>query len=312
MPSHPGAATPVDDFVEVPGGVRLHVRRWAPARQNDALADFLLVHGLSSNARLWDAVSARLVGAGHSATAVDLRSHGESDAPEDGYDTGTAADDVAHVARTLGMRHAIVAGQSWGGNVVVRLAAEHPDVVAALALVDGGWSTLSAQYKSWTSVERRLRPPDIDGRPAASMRAMLRSAHPAWSDEAVDATVANIAVQPDGTIRRRLSIPRHMQIVRSMWDDPPSRYYARVHVPVLMMPALPADPTAAAARRTRVEQAAAKFAGATVHEYLGGDHDLHAQQPDQVADDLLALAAAVGNDGPRDDAGGERVLERRD
>jgi hypothetical protein len=79
-----------------------------------------------------------------------------------------------------------------------------------------------------------------------------------------------------------------------------------------MMPALPADPAAAATRRARVQQAAAEFAGATVHEYVGGDHDLHAQQPDQVADDLLVLAAAVGDDGPRDDAGGGRVLERRD
>ena len=33
---------------------------------------------------------------------------------------------------------------------------------------------------------------------------------------------------------------------------------------------------------------------ARVHEYVGGDHDLHAQQPDAVAADLLGLAKEAG------------------
>jgi hypothetical protein len=32
------------------------------------------------------------------------------------------------------------------------------------------------------------------------------------------------------------------------------------------------------------------LARARIHEYVGGDHDLHAQQPEAVAADLLALA----------------------
>src|SRR5215510_13608463 len=120
--------------VDVADGVRLHVRCWPGAG-----TPYLLVHGLSSNAGLWDEVADVLTGAGHPVYAVDLRSHGESDVPPDGYDTGTAAADVAAVSRGLGLGPAIVAGQSWGGNVVVRLAARFPDLVRALALVDGGW-----------------------------------------------------------------------------------------------------------------------------------------------------------------------------
>jgi len=61
--------------VDVATGVRLRVRTWPGAGR-----PYLLVHGLSSNARLWDGVAARISGAGHPVYAVDLRSHGESSA----------------------------------------------------------------------------------------------------------------------------------------------------------------------------------------------------------------------------------------
>ena len=253
----------------------LHVRRW-PGDQRP----FLLVHGLSSNARLWDGVAAELSAAGHPVHAVDLRSHGDSDAPPDGYDTATAADDLA----ALGLTGTIAAGQSWGGNVVVTLAAKHPEVVAALALVDGGWFDPAREFSSWPAAERALRPPDIDGRPAEDLRRYLTQAHQDWSAEAVEATLYNMRIGPEGTVTRRLPVDRHMQIVRSMWEDPPHRYYGSVPVPVLLMPA---------GRTARARQAAAALADATLHEYPGADHDLHAQRPGEVAADLLELARRV-------------------
>ncbi len=273
-----------DARVRVADEVYLHVRRWPGDKR-----PFLLVHGLASNARLWDGVAAELSGAGHPVHAVDLRSHGDSDAPPDGYDTATAADDLA----ALGLTGVIAAGQSWGGNVVVSLAAKHPEVVAALVLVDGGWLDLAQQFGSWEVAETALRPPDIDGLPASELRRYLRQNHPDWSTDAIDATLANMRVWPDGTLSRRLPVDRHMRIAQSMWDDPPQRYYASITVPVLLLPALPADPEQAAARAERVRAAAEALPDATLREYRGADHDLHAQHPREVAADLLALAARV-------------------
>lgn len=275
---------PTDVRVKVADGVFLHVRRWPGDKR-----PFLLVHGLSSNALLWGEVADALAGAGHPVHAVDLRSHGDSDAPGDGYDTATAADDLA----AIGLTGAVVAGQSWGGNVVVTLAAKHPELVAALALVDGGWFDLASESSSWEDREAALRPPDVDGLPAAALRGYLRGEHPDWSDRAIDATVANLRTWPDGTLTRRLPIDRHMRIVRSMWDDPPQRYFSSLTMPVLLIPALPADPAAASARRARVATAAAAIADATIREYPDADHDLHAQHPNELAADLLALAARV-------------------
>jgi pimeloyl-ACP methyl ester carboxylesterase len=245
---------------------------------------FVFVHGLSSNARLWDELASHLP---NPSWAIDLRSHGESDAPEFGYDTATAASDVATVISELGLQRPIVVGQSWGGNVVVRLAAKRPELVGALGLVDGGWIDLSASFPNWQACEEALRPPDIDGLPAAQMRQWLTKAHPGWSSAAIDATLGNLRIRAEGTLERRLPIGKHMQIVRSMWDEPSGPYLPLVTAPALLVPAAGPDDKKAKA----VRAAAGLMTNATISWYPAGDHDLHAQHPARLAADLLTLVA---------------------
>jgi pimeloyl-ACP methyl ester carboxylesterase len=154
--------------------------------------------------------------------------------------------------------------------------------VAALALVDGGWIDLSTQFGSWEQCARALRPPDVDGLRPDDVRGFIEREHPGWSPTAVEATLFNLSVNGDGYLRRRLRVDRHMQIVRSMWEDPPWRDYAQIDVPVLLMPARASDAVRRAAKALRT---------ARIRAYDGADHDLHAQHPASVAADLLALAA---------------------
>lgn len=275
-------STPTERLVDI-GPTALHVRSWPGA------PSFLLVHGLSSNARLWDGVAAELTRHGHGSFAVDLRSHGRSPATADGYDTPTAAADLAALIANLDAGPLLAAGQSWGGNVVAALGADHPGAIGGLALVDGGWLDLSRTFPSWTECERRLRPPDIDGSGVATMRSYLIKAHPSWEAWAVDATLANMDVRDD-RVYRRLSIPHHLQIVRSLWDRSPLADLARLRVPVALLPAVAADaPDDLTVGDTPLARAARAIADRTIHPYRGGDHDLHAQQPKLVAADLLAL-----------------------
>lgn len=281
---------PVDLMVRVDPGVRLHVRRFPGS---SAQVPFLLVHGLSSNARLWDGVAARLATAGHSAYAVDLRSHGESDQPDTGYDTGYAVRDLAAVVTELDLPPAVVAGQSWGGNVVVRFASEHPERVLALALVDGGWIDLSSRFESWEECERALRPPELDGVREADLLAQLHRAHPDWEDWALRATVGNFRPAVDGRLTRRLSIPHHIRILRSIWEEPPAPYHASLTVPTLLVPALPVGDDRPDERLDEVRRAAEAIPHARIKEYAATDHDIHAHRPGQLAADLLELAAQI-------------------
>src|SRR5437867_3156903 len=122
---------------------------------------FLLAHGLASNARLWTGVARRLAADGHAVAAVDLRGHGASDAPNDGYDTPTVADDVRLLIERLGWDRPVVVGQSWGGNVALELAVRHQTMLRGVGCVDGGVTELADRFPDWETCRAALTPPDL-------------------------------------------------------------------------------------------------------------------------------------------------------
>jgi pimeloyl-ACP methyl ester carboxylesterase len=199
----------------------------------------------------------------------------------------------------------VVAGQSWGGNVVLQLAADHPDLPHAIAAVDGGWIHLADVFPSWEQCAARLAPPDFTGARAADIEARLRAAHPGWPESGIAGTLANFRIDPDGTAHPRLTRARHMTILRSLWDHTPRALYPRITVPVLLVPAghaarssvEPPDEAAAPAGATAngpVAEAARALKDAVVRAYPDADHDVHAQHPAEVAADLLRLDSTPG------------------
>jgi pimeloyl-ACP methyl ester carboxylesterase len=227
----------------------------------------LLVHGLSSNARLWDAVAHHL--AGHPVVAVDLRGHGASAQVPD------VEPDATHAAAhdDLGWTAPVVAGQSWGGNVVLQLAVERP--LHGIALVDGGWLQLSDRFATLDDAWAMLAPPPFEGLTAEALRARLSAGHPSWSEEAVEATAGNLQVHVDGTVAPWLERERHRAIVASLLAHRPRELYPQVACPALLLVAGAGNPAATAA--------AAALPHAELVAFPGGDHDLHAQHPEQVA-----------------------------
>ncbi len=304
LPSAPPAVTLTERRIRVTGGIELAVRvpaaDPAPARRSapgsgSAPAPALLVHGLASNARLWDGVAGRLVALGHPVAAVDQRGHGRSEKVDDGYDWATLTDDLVAVLDGLGWHEpAVVAGQSWGGNVVLELAARHPERLAAAVLVDGGTIELSTSFADWPTAEATLTPPAFAGTSAADMEGFLRRSHPDWPEVGITGTMGNVEVRADGTVAPWLTLPRHLGIVRQLWEHHPPERYPEVAVPVLLVPAGDGSAPPArfeAAKRDAVAQAEAGLAvSATV--WVDGDHDLHAQHPDRIAE--LIDAAADG------------------
>jgi pimeloyl-ACP methyl ester carboxylesterase len=283
-------------------GPRLALREWPGSGRA-----FLLVHGLASNARLWDGVARRLAAHGHRVVAVDLRGHGRSEAPATGYDTDTAGDDLAGLAGALGLDAPVVVGQSWGGNVVLSLAARHPGVAGAVVCVDGGWLRPRDGFATFEDCWAVLAPPVFDGVRYADVAARIAAMHPDWPREGVDATLANLLELPGGGVRARLSRDHHRSILRSMYDQDPADWYPRVTVPVLLVPALGEDGTAHEGSRGRAGRASVLAALAALPDgrvrwYAGADHDLHAQHPDRLAADLEELVHELPGTGGREEA----------
>ena len=280
--------------VTVAEGVELAVDTWAPAPGGTpttaARPPFLLVHGLASNARLWDGVATRLAGRGHSVASVDLRGHGRSSKPDGPYDVPTVADDVAALIAGLGLDRPIVAGQSWGGNVVLELAARHPASVRSVACVDGGWLEPSRAFPSWEACLEALAPPRLAGRRLAEVEAYIRSAHGDWPEAGIRGTLANFELRPDGTIAPWLSYDHHIAVLRGLWEHHPPERYAAVTVPVLLLPADTGDASWTERKRREVAGAAAALRNVRTR-WFTGDHDVHAQHPDELADAMSDMTA---------------------
>lgn len=264
--------------VPVANGVALHVVTWDGGDR----VPFVLVHGLASNCRTWEGVGARLAALGHPVAAVDLRGHGQSDKPDDGYDFVTMSADLVTVLGALELDGPVVGGQSTGGNLAVELAARASGRISGVAGVDGGALELSRQWPVWEACLAALAPPRLAGRPAHDIEQRLRSAHPDWSGWGIEATMANYELLPDGTIRPWLSFERHVRILRSLWEHRPSAVIPTLGVPVVLMLAGSGEDADERKRAVALEIVAAS-ANVSV-EWLTGDHDLHVQFPVEVAE----------------------------
>lgn len=280
---------PAERSFPVGAGVELHVEEWNPRDGNLPVA-FVLVHGLASNARMWHGVAERLRCLGHTAVAVDQRGHGRSAKPDGPYGVATFVSDLAELLVQLPFRRPAVVGQSFGGNVVIDLAARHPELVGGVACVDGGWIELADRFSTWEECESALAPPVLDGRRLEELRALFRGLHKDWPEKGIEGLLGSFEVRADGTAAPWLSRSRHLEILRSLWEHRPSQIYPFIRVPVLLLPAV--DEGGAGTWDEAVDKAVACLPEARL-EPLAGDHDLHAQQPEAVADLLHEWAEST-------------------
>lgn len=94
----------------------------------------VLVHGLFAN-RTYYAAQAQHLAAGHRVLSIDLRGHGESDVPEQGYGLDVFAEDVIRVCDEARVTRAVFCGHSMA--VALKVALRRPDLVAGVVLLDG-------------------------------------------------------------------------------------------------------------------------------------------------------------------------------
>jgi pimeloyl-ACP methyl ester carboxylesterase len=277
---------PVDDWWQ-PRRVALPDQTGLAVRLHEAdRTPIVLVHGLASNALLWRDVAEGMAAEGHAVAAVDLRGHGRSDRPDGGYGTEQCAADVQAVVRTLGWtdRKPILAGQSWGGNVVVRAAAQG-DGWGGLLCVDGGWIYLRDRFSSFDQCWQALAPPGFGDSPPDGVLRMIQEHLRGWPPSALAAVMGNLEVV-DGRVRNRLALERHRSIVHSLWSDSPVPDFPKVTCPAhLMVAGRDSSPD--------VDQAQALLSDATVSWHVAAHHDIHLQHPELVIDHLKVLVSQV-------------------
>lgn len=173
----------------------LKTRRWGPASQHCVVC----VHGVTQHGGIFEDLAQRLVDAGHSVLAVDLRGHGESGwAPP--WNTATHVSDLLETLDAAAVERASWVGHSFGGRLVAEAAERAPERSDRLVLLDPGLEV---------PAERALKSAEIDrldwsfATVDGALNALLSSdSVVAAPREVVEAYVrADVRKGPDGRFR---------------------------------------------------------------------------------------------------------------
>ena len=114
----------------------------------------LLLHGYAETSRMWKLIIPQLA-ARFTVIAPDLPGIGDSSVPSDGLNMKTAAVRVHALAASLGVQKAEVVGHDIGLMVAYAYAAQFPDEVTKLVLMDaflpgvGDWQTVFNDPNMW-------------------------------------------------------------------------------------------------------------------------------------------------------------------
>ena len=243
---------------------------------------FILIHGLASNARMWDGVGEALASQGFASVAVDLRGHGHSDKPDHGYDFDTICGDLEMVLDHLGLERAIFVGQSWGGNIVIHAAHRLAHRLHSVVAVDGGIIELSTSFPRWEDCAQRLAPPRLAGSRAGRLEGAIRAMNADWPESGIIGSLSNFQFHNDGTISPWLTFDRHMEILRGLWDHRPQEILPTLGCSVLFTPADSGDAWSSV-KREEYSRALRQNEHVRVEWFSPAHHDVHAQFPERWA-----------------------------
>jgi pimeloyl-ACP methyl ester carboxylesterase len=278
------------------GDLRAHYLGWNLAGMGRPA---VLLHGLASNARIWELAAPYLAESGLRVFAPDLRNHGLSDRPDGETSFDVYARDLAAFLNVLDLEHPLLVGHSWGAMLALDYAARFPAgprSPAGIVLVDGALIQLDDfPGATWESVRERLAPPRLAGMPLDAFLQRLRSPNPRWQpdEQAEQIILANFEIAEDDTLSPRLTFERHMQIVRAMWEFPTYARFAQVRCPVLALPAQPAPPLSPMEqeylerKQSGAEKVLAANPAVRLHWMENAIHDIPLQHPQALAGLIL-------------------------
>ena len=180
----------------------------------------VFVHGAACNRRFWDQQLPRFSSA-HRVVAVDLRGHGESDAPSERYTVRLFAEDLASTSTQLGIESPVMIGHSLGGLVALDFASACPEHVAAAVVIDSPLLPRGDRAEVVRDLVAGLRGPDPD----SALRACFASLFGPNDNAATRSWILDQAVLTEPHVTSSLWEESHIS-----WDDEAALRACRVPV----------------------------------------------------------------------------------
>lgn len=114
-------------------GIKTHYLQWGEGEKA-----IVLLHSLSDTADVWKDF-APLLSKDYRIIAPDRRGVGKTEKPSSGYEIENLARDVNDLIDFLKLENVNLVGHSFGGNIAVTVAANSPDKISSLVLIEGGF-----------------------------------------------------------------------------------------------------------------------------------------------------------------------------
>jgi pimeloyl-ACP methyl ester carboxylesterase len=209
-------------------GVRLQYLDWSGSGP-----PLIFVHGLGANPHYFDDLAPAFTDR-FRVVAYARRGHGQSEA-KGPYDTATLTEDLRALMDSLGITKAHLAGHSMGGDEITAMAGTHPERVDRIVYLDSYDTADPAHVAAFKAI-----PPVYMKAPPNAMTSLdAYRAHYStmWflgvSDPSrFDAFIRDlVVVQPDGTVRGRMSGTAMKELVTTLLTD--HRDYTKVRSPAL-------------------------------------------------------------------------------
>jgi pimeloyl-ACP methyl ester carboxylesterase len=247
----------VDGFLEV-GKYRIHYARWG-----EKGGKIVILHSMGMDAYSMEKMCESLKGE-YQILALTILAHGDSTVPQEQVTLPEHAELLRNCYRRLGFTTCILMGHSIGGRMGMILAAEHPDEVKGLLLVD-------------------IAPPDPVSHPwsqqapealkdEAEAAAYLKQRYPGFAAEYIESRLRHGFIRmPGGTLKPK---PTGSQTMTSYYTDlwP---YVERIRVPAKLV--LGSESTLVTAEKR--ERMAKLIPGLEVSTVKGASHMVPQDKP---------------------------------
>jgi esterase len=202
------------------GGYKFHYLLWGATGPK-----LVFIHSMGMDARGFDTTT-RALSDRYQILALDILDHGDSDTPSEPVALPDHADLMRDCYRQLGFMPNVLVGHSVGGMLGMVLAAEYPDDLKGLVLVDIAPFTMDRERRP-----PRPQPPE-SFEDEEDARKYLTERYPDFTEEAVENRLKySFVTGDDGKLRRK----KTGDAIRGGLSTDLWPYVERMRVPTLLL-----------------------------------------------------------------------------
>jgi esterase len=254
---------------------------------DEAAPALVFLHGATLTAHTWDLVMMSLSN-DYQCLAPDLRGHGDSEwSPGLDYSLETHADDIDGFIDRLGLEHVVLVGHSMGGLVAMLCAAQRPERLSGIVIVDIGPEINHDRAREIRQSNRRR----VEFDTVEEFVEMATQAKPKSDPELVRSNLLpNLRKLPNGKLTWKYDLRqweldgRIDEVVEAL-----SAAVPRVQCPALVI----------RGERSRIlparaaERLASRLAEARCEEVSGAGHIVQGDNPKQLSEKIRAFLAEI-------------------